>query len=349
MWVYKIKYHSNGSNERYKARLVVLGNRQVAGQDFAKTFAPVVKMTTVRALLRIVMAKNWEVHQMDVHNAFLHGDLREKVYIKLLQGFTYSAPNKVLRLHKSLYGLRQAPRCWYEKLSMALTKAGFVQSYSDYSYFTYSRGSVKIQVLVYVDYLVVCGNDGEAIRKFKRYLGECFRTKDLGKLKYFLGIEIARNEEGFLLTQRKYASDIVNETGLLDSRPTTTPMEQNHHLATDSSPYIPEPASYRRLVGRLIYLANTQPDLSYSVHILSQFMQKPTERHMDVVSYLKGTAAKGILLSSRADLQLSVYCDADWGTCPLSCRSLTAYVALLGGSPISWKTKKQKVVSHVVL
>ncbi|XP_019091158.1 PREDICTED: uncharacterized protein LOC109128742 [Camelina sativa] len=287
---------------------------------------------------------------MDVHNAFLHGDLREEVYIKLPQGFTHSAPNKVIRLHKFLYGLRQAPRCWYEKISTALVKAGFVQSYSDYSLFSYTRGSVEIRVLVYVDDLVVCGNDGDAIRNFKIYLGECFRMKDLGKLKYFLGIEIARNEEGFMLTQRKYALDIVSETGLLGSRPAATPIEQNHHLASDSSPYIPEPASYRRLVGRLIYLANTRPDLSYSVHILSQFMQKPRERHMDaalrVFSYLKGTAGQGILLSSRPDLELLVYCDADWGTCPLSRRSLTAYVTLFGGSPTSWKTKKQKVVSQ---
>ncbi|XP_019091083.1 PREDICTED: uncharacterized protein LOC109128696 [Camelina sativa] len=307
-------------------------------------------MTTVRALLRLVAANNWEVHQMDVHNAFLHGDLRKEVYIKLPQGFTFSSPNKLPRLHKALYGLRQALRCWYEKLSTALAKAGFVQSYSDYSLFTYTRGSVEIRVLVYVDDLVVCGNDSEAIHKFKKYLGECFHMKDLGKLKYFLGIEIARNKEGFMLTQRKYALDIVSETGLLGSRPAATPMEQNHHLASGTSPFIPEPASYRRLVGRLIYLANTRPDLSYSVHILSQFMQKLRERHMDaalcVVLYLKGTAGQGILLSSRSNLQLSVYCDADWGMCPLSRRSLTAYVALLGGSPISWKTKKQKVVSQ---
>ncbi|XP_019096462.1 PREDICTED: uncharacterized protein LOC109130848 [Camelina sativa] len=287
---------------------------------------------------------------MDVHNAFLHGDLRDEVYIKLPQGFTHSAPNKVLRLHKALYGLRQAPRCWYEKPSTALAKADFVQSYSDYSLFTYTRGRVEIRVLVYVDDLVVCGNDGDAIRKFKTSLGECFRKKDLGKLKYFLSIEIARNEEGFMLTQRKYALDIVSETGLLGSRPEVTPMEQNHHLASDTSYFLQEPATYRRLVGCLIYLANTRPDLSYSVHILSQFMQMPRERHLEavlrVVKYLKGKAGQGILLSSRIDLELSVYCDADWGTCPLSHRSLTAYVALFGGSPISWKTKKQKVVSQ---
>lgn len=238
----------------------MLGNRQKAGCDYDETFAPVAKMTTVRSLLKIVATQNWEVHQMDVHNAFLHGDLDEEVYIKLPQGFTHSEPNKVLRLHKSLYGLKQAPRCWFEKLTKALIRAGFYQSYSDYSLFVYSRGKVEIRVLIYVDDLIICGNDDEAIQKFKKYLGECFHRKDLGKLKYFLGLEIARSRDGFVLSQRKYAMDIVTETGLLGATPAATPMEKNHHLATDDSPLVTEPARYRRLVGRLIYLANTRPD-----------------------------------------------------------------------------------------
>lgn len=350
MWVFKIKYNADGTVERFKARLVVLGNRQKAGCDYDETFAPVAKMTTVRSLLKIVATQDWEVHQMDVHNAFLHGDLEEEVYIKLPQGVNNSDPNKVCRLHKSLYGLKQAPRCWFEKLTKALVKAGFVQSLSDYSLFIYSRGTVEIRVLIYVDDLIVCGNDGEAITKFKGYLGECFHMKDLGRLKYFLGIEIGRNKEGFVLSQRKYALDIVKETDQVDSKPVATPMEQNHHLATDDSPFTAEPARYRRLVGRLIYLTNTRPDISYSVHILSQFMQKPREGHMEaalrVVRFLKGTVGQGILLKSETDLQVSIYCDADWAACPLTRRSLTAYVAMIGGSPVSWKTKKQKVMSH---
>ena len=204
--------------------------------------------------------------------------------------------------------------------------------------------------MIYVDDLIVCGNNGEAIQRFKKYLGDRFRMKDLGKLKYFLGIEIARSKEGFVLTQRKYALDIVKETGLLGSKPADTPMEQNHQLASDKSPFVSDPARYRRLVGRLIYLSNTRPDISYSVHILSQFMKKPRERQFEaalrVVRFLKGSAGQGILLKSDSDLQLSIYCDADWAACPLTRRSLTAYVAMIGGSPVSWKTKKQNVVSH---
>lgn len=140
MWVFKIKYNADGTVERYKARLVLLGNRQKEGCDYDETFAPVAKMTTVWSLLKIVAANNWEVHQMDVQNAFLHGDLREEVYIKLPQGIKAFDPTKVCRLHKSLYGLKQAPRCWFEKLTTSLIKTGFTQSYSDYSLFVYSRG-----------------------------------------------------------------------------------------------------------------------------------------------------------------------------------------------------------------
>ena len=125
---------------------------------------------------------------MDVHNAFLHGDLNEEVYMKLPPGFTHSDPSKVCILRKSLYGLRQAPRCWFEKLTNALTEFGFAQSYSDYSLFTYTKGSKEVRVLIYVDDLVIASNDIEFFVKFKAYLGECFKMKDLGKLKYFLGI-----------------------------------------------------------------------------------------------------------------------------------------------------------------
>lgn len=167
LWIFKYKYNADGTIERPKARLVADGNKQVEGDDFAETFAPVVKMGTIRALLGLVAAKGWEVHQMDVHNAFLHGDLQEEVYMKLPPGFTHPDPIKVCRLRKSLYGLRQAPRCWFEKLTMALTEYGFEPSYSDYSLFCYSKDSKELRVLIYVDDLVLASNDLALLTKFK--------------------------------------------------------------------------------------------------------------------------------------------------------------------------------------
>ncbi|KAJ9561852.1 hypothetical protein OSB04_007012 [Centaurea solstitialis] len=347
-WVYKTKYLSNGNIERLKSRLVVFGNHQEAGIDYTETFAPVAKMTTVHVFLTVAAVKHWELHQMDVHNAFLHGNLEEEVYMKLPPGFKCSNSNLVCRLRKSLYGLKQAPRCWFAKLATALKKYGFRQSYLDYSLFTYSTGKVQLNVLVYVDDLIISENNSDAISLFKSYLSDCFKMKDLGPLKYFLGIEVARSPSGVFLCQRKYTLDIVIEAGLLGAKPSACPIEQNHKLGLAEGAKMPDPEPYRRLVGRLIYLAVTRPDLAYSVHILSQFMQSPRLEHWEaafrVVRYLKGTPGKGILLRANDDLALTGWCDSDWAACPISRRSLSGWIVYLAGSPIAWKTKKQPTV-----
>ena len=201
-----------------------------------------------------------------------------------------------------------------------------------------------------MDDLIISGNDSSAISDFKKYLRDCFHMKDLGLLKYFLGIEVARSNEGIFLCQRKYALDIITETGLLGARPAGFPIVQNHTLATSSSELLQDPEIYRRLVGRLIYLSFTRPDLAYTVHILSQFMQHPRQHHWDAalrcVRYLKGCPGQGILLRADCNLQLTGWCDSDWASFPLTRRSLTGWLVFLGSSPISWKTKKQHTVSR---
>lgn len=178
----------------------------------------------------------------------------------------------------------------------------------------------------------------------------CFHKKDLGISKYFLGIEVARNSSGMYLSQRKYILDIISDTGLLGAKPVSHPIEQNHKLALAGGDTLPDPFRYRRLVGRLIYLSVTRPELSYAIHILSQFMHAPKKDHWDaavrVVCYLKTNPGQGILLRAGLDLRLVAWCDSDYQGCPLSRRSLTAWFIQLGGSPISWKTQKQDVVSR---
>ncbi|KAL1216652.1 Retrovirus-related Pol polyprotein from transposon RE2 [Cardamine amara subsp. amara] len=281
MWVYKIKYNSDGTIERYKARLVALGNKQIEGEDYGETFAPVAKMRTVHLFLKVAAGHDWPVYQMDVYNVFLHGDLQEEVYMKPPPGFYSKDETKVCRLRKAIYGLKQAPRCWFEKLTTALRKYGFQQSRADYSLFTFEKGGIQINLLIYVDDMILTGNSVPALKIFKDYLATCFKMKDLGDLKYFLGIEVSRNKRGFYLSQRKYALDIVSETGLLGAKPAAFPLEQNHGLALSTSPLLVNPAVYRRLVGRLIYLAATRPDLAFCVHVLAQFMQKPRADHWE--------------------------------------------------------------------
>ena len=348
-WIYKYKYDSNGNVVRHKSRVVACGNRQKEGLDYTETFAPVAKPTTIRMLLQIAAAKKWEVHQMDVHNAFLHGDLAEEVYMKFPPGFEDPDPTKVCKLRKSIYGLKQSPRCWFSKLTTALLKYGFTQSNADYTHFSFVKGSTSLHILVYIDDFIIASNDLSVLQRFKNYLSECFHMKDLGKLKYFLGIEVARSNEGIFISQCKYVLDIVAETGLLGAKPSPVPIALNHKLALQVCPNFAKPEAYRRLVGRLIYLSFTRPDLGYAVHILSQFMQSPLQVHWDAalqtVRYLKGSPDQGILLRSDSDLTVTAYCDSDWNACPLTRRSLSAYIVLLGSCPISWKTKKQDTVS----
>ena len=348
-WIYTIKYRADGTVERPKSRLVVCGNRQKYGVDYTDTFSPVAKMTTVRVFLDYAAKHNYEVHQMDVHNAFLHGDLNEEVYMKIPQGFSSSNETRVCRLRKSLYGLKQAPRCWFAKLTEALIKYGFTQTKSDYSLFVYSKNGVSIRLLAYVDDLIISGSTLAEIQSLKDYLSLCFHMKDLGHLKYFLGIEVARSPSGFYLCQRKYATDIVTEVGLLGCKPAGSPMDQNHQLARLKGLVISEPERYRRLVGRLIYLAATRPDLTYAIHILSLFMHAPQEEHwlaaLKVVRYLKGTLGQGIILDAKSTFHVTGWCDSDWGGCPVSRRSLSGWIVQLGASPIAWKTKKQDTVS----
>lgn len=349
-WVYKIKYHSDGTVERYKARLVAKGFTQREGIDYKETFAPVAKLITVRCLLAVASVRHWSLHQMDVHNAFLHGDLCEEVYMQLPPGLHRQGENNVCRLNKSLYGLKQASRSWFHKFSTAISQAGYQQSMADYSLFTKVRGDSFTAVLLYVDDMIITGNDEAAIRDLKQFLQSHFRIKDLGHLKYFLGVEVARSSQGIAISQRKYTLDIIDEAGLLGAKPAKFPMEENLRLSPTEGQLLHNASQYRRLVGKLIYLTITRPEISYSVHILSQFMQQPRKPHLDAVHrllrYLKGSPGQGLLFPSNGSLTLKGYCDADWARCPLTRRSVTGYCIFLGGALVSWKTKKQSTVSR---
>ncbi|CAL1377952.1 unnamed protein product [Linum trigynum] len=349
-WVYKVKFHPDGTVERFKARLVAKGYTQIEGVDFHDTFAPVAKLVTVRCLLAIAVTRGWHIHQLDVNNAFLHGDLEEEVYMQIPQGFARPGETRVCRLRKSIYGLRQASRNWYQKFTQALLELGFVQSRADHALFTYRRGETFVVALIYVDDVILAGTDLNFIGQVKGFLHDRFTIKDLGTLKYFLGIEVAHSPRGIVLNQRKYVLDILADAGLEAAKPCSTPIEQQHHLGRSPSPPAADPAAYRRLVGRLLYLTVTRPDITYAVNLLSQAMQNPTKAHEDaairVLRYLKSAPGRGLFFSASANLTLTAYCDADWGGCPLTRRSTTGYVIMLGASPISWRTKKQTVVAR---
>jgi len=368
-WIYRTKFKSDGSVDKFKARLVAQGYSQQFGIDYDETFAPVAKMTTVRTVLAVAAVKHWHVSQLDVSNAFLHGELQEEIYMALPLGYTHygckitpsdSVPGgvhkpttgeKVCKLLKALYGLKQAPRQWFTKLTSSLKAYGFQQSRADYTLFTKLCATGDfLTVLIYVDDMILTASSTNALAELKTYLQSQFHMKDLGSLTYFLGLEVTSSSKGFFLCQKKYTQDLLQEMHMLHSKPLSLPMGSHVKLTKYEGRKLHSPDTYRRLVGKLIYLTITRPDISFAVQVLSQFMHEPTETHMaaakHVLRYLNATPAQGILLSSCSSLSLSGYCDSDWGSCCDSRKSTTGFCVLLGASPISWKVKKQSVVAR---
>jgi hypothetical protein len=236
-------------------------------------------MTAIRTVLAVASVKHWHIHQLDVDNAFLHGDLTEDVYMKIPQGLEGISEGKVCKLIKSLYGLKQASRQWYDKLSSFLHNIGYLHMTSDPTLFIKHTASTFTALLVYVDDIVLTGDSLAELEFVKTKLHEAFGIKDLGVIKFFLGLEVAHSEQGITLCQRKYCLDLLATTGTLGCKPSSVPMDPSnilHH--DDSAPYedIPE---YRALVGKLLYLTSTRPDIAFLVQQLSQFLDKPTTAH----------------------------------------------------------------------
>ena len=253
-WVFKLKKHSDGTLARYKARFVARGYLQQYGLDYDETFSPVVKPATVRLLLALAVNCGWELKQLDVSNAFLHGILKEEVYMAQPQGHVDSYfPTHVCLLHKALYGLKQAPRAWFERFTTQLLHIGFVASGADGNLFIYRHDGHLVFLLLYVDDIIVIGNHPSFTTSLLHQLSSDFDLKDLGKLHYFLGLQI------------EYTLDLLNKFHMADCKPCNTPCAANAHLWPNDSPLLSNPTHYRSLVGALQYLTFTRSDLSFAV------------------------------------------------------------------------------------
>ncbi|KAK8934710.1 hypothetical protein KSP39_PZI014426 [Platanthera zijinensis] len=316
-WVFSVKQNPQGVVERCKARLVARGYTQTHGIDYQETFAPVAKMNTIRVLLSVASCKHWDLLQLDVKNAFLHGDLEEEVYMSTPPGLTpVGTAGKVCKVLKALYGLKQSPRAWFGQFHKAMVSFGYYQSNADHTLFIKRRLGKITALIVYVDDIVITGDDVEEVQILKQKLAREFEVKDLGRLRYFLGIEVARSKQGIFISQQKYTLDLLAKMGMSGCRPADTPIEANHRLGRDDGENIEDISGFQRLVGRLIFLSHTRPDISYAVSVVSQYMHAPKTRHMDaalrILRYLKSSPGMGILFAPNTDLKVEVYTDADW-------------------------------------
>ncbi|KAK9097387.1 hypothetical protein Sjap_022884 [Stephania japonica] len=286
--VVKVKTRSNGSIERYKARLVAQGFQQEHGRDYDETFAPVAHMTTVRTFIVMAAVRQWTISQLDVKNAFLHRDLHEEVHMKPPPGFSCPTGH-VFRLCRALYVLKQAPPAWFERFNLVILQAGFVASEHDPAMFVHTSSRGRTILLLYVDDMIITGDDPSYID-----FNEQLMMYDLGPLRYFLGIEVTSTDDGFYLSQQRYTLDLLSRSGITDAKTVTTPMELHLQLRPNGSTPLSDPSRYRQLVGSLIYLAVTRPDISH-VHVLSQFVSAPTYVHyahlLRVLRYLRGTSS----------------------------------------------------------
>jgi hypothetical protein len=349
-WVFSVKHKADGSIERYKARLVAKGYTQTYGVDYQETFSAVAKLNIVRVLLSLAANLDWPLHQLDVKNAFLHGDLEEEVYMDTPPGYTASSNTDVVcKLQRALYGLKQSPRAWFGRFSQAMKKYGFRQSNSDHTLFLKHQQGKVTALIVYVDDMIITGDDAEEIDKLQKQLATEFEMKNLGGLKYFLGIEVARSKKGIFLSQQKYILDLLCEVGMLDCKPADTPIVQNHRLGEHPSQVPTNRGRYQRLVGKLIYLSHTHPDIAYAVSAVSQFMHQPSKDHMEAVirilRYLKSFPGKGLMFAKNNHLRVNGYTDADWAGNTTDRRSTSGYFMFVGGNLVTWRSKKQKVVA----
>ncbi|KAL9261953.1 Retrovirus-related Pol polyprotein from transposon RE1-like protein [Drosera capensis] len=284
--------------------------------------------------------RQWPLHQLDVKNVFLNGILEEDVYMTQPPGFVVQEEaSKVCRLKRSQYGHKQCPQAWFERLSQALGQFGMTRSASDHSVFYRHLQKKTIILVAYVDDLIITGNDVEGIFALKKFLSEQFQIIDLGKLKYFFGIEVLRSPGKILICQRKYVFDMLSECRLLGCKSVDSPMVPEIKLILEDGESLHYPERYRRLVGKLNYLTITTTDIAYPMSVVSQFMSAPRTTHWDaairIFRYLKGSPGKVLVYSDQGHSRITAFTNVDWADCPISRRSTTGYCIFFGGNLVS--------------
>ena len=349
-WVFRNKQDENGVVVRNKARLVAQGFTQVEGLDFGETFAPVARLEAIRILLAFASHHDIKLYQMDVKSAFLNGFINELVYVEQPPGFEDPRyPNHVYKFHKALYGLKQAPRAWYECLRDFLINQGFKIGRVDTTLFTKNIDNELFLCQIYVDDIIFGSTNKEFCKEFGEMMSREFEMSMIGEFNYFLGFQIKQLKEGTFIHQEKYTKDILKKFKMDDCKPIKTPMPTNGHLDLDETGKSVDQKLYRSMIGSLLYLTASRPDIMFSVCMCARFQANPKESHLSsvkrILRYLKHTPSIGLWYPKGASFLLLGYSDSDFAGCRVDRKSTSGGCHLLGRSLVSWSSKKQNSVA----
>lgn len=350
-WVYKTKLKENGELDKHKARLVAKGYKQEFGIDYKEVFAPVARHDTIRLVISLAAQNSWPIFQLDVKSAFLHGELKEHVFVTQPPGYVKTGEEyKVYKLKKALYGLKQAPRAWYSRIEAYFLKTGFVKCpYEHTLSIKYENNGKLLIVCLYVDDLIYTGNDRSMFDRFKESMMKEFDMSDLGLMHYFLGIEVVQSTRGIFISQRKYVQELLNKFQMRDCNPTATPAEAGLKLVKDPQGERVDNTLYKQIVGSLMYLTGTRPDIMHVVSLISRFMECPKEMHLAaakrILRYLKGTIDYGIMYKNGEKSELFGFTDSDYAGDLDDRKSTSGYAFMMGSGAVSWSSRKQSVVT----
>ena len=344
-WVFRNKTDSDGIIIMNKARLVAKDYSQQEGIDYDETFALVAILEAIRMFLAYATHKKFKVFQMDVKSSFLNGEL----FVEQLPGFVDPRfPNHVYRLDKALYGLKQAPRAWYETYAQFLLESGFTRGTIDKTLFYIKNGNNLLLVQIYVDDINFKSTNVKLCQKFSKLMQSRYQMSMMGELSYFLGLQVKQTDDGIFINQSKYTKYLLKRFNMLDNSSASTPMATTIKLDQHQGDEV-DVTSYRGMIGSLLYLTASRPDIMYATCLCARFQAQPREPHLIAVKrifrFLKGNPDLGLWYPRESDFNLIGYSDADFSGCKVDRKSTSGGCQFLGDRLVSWSSKKQKSIS----
>ncbi|GJY97529.1 retrovirus-related pol polyprotein from transposon TNT 1-94 [Tanacetum coccineum] len=346
-WIYKVKLDEYDDVLKNKARLVAKGYRQKKGIDFEESFVPVARIKAIHIFIANTTSKNMTIYEMDVKTTFMNGELKEEVYVSQPEGFVDpDHPTHVYRLKKALYGLKQAPRAWYDTLSRFLLDNNFSKGAVDPTLFNRKTGKHILLIQIYVDDIIFASTNPKACEIFSYEISSKFQMSMMGKMSFFLGLQVSQNLDGIFIDKSKFALEILKKFGMDSCNPVDTPMVDRLKLDEDPLGIPVDQNQFCSMVGSLMYLTTSRPDLVFAVCMCARYQALPTKKHIEalkwVFRYLKGSINWGLWYPKDTAMVLTAYADANHAGCQDTRRSMSGSAQFLRDKLVSWSSKKQK-------